>query len=474
MLNFKDYLEDLNGNFSIALALGALAMTAAVGAAVETSNMTRMRNQLQSQVDIATLAAAGTVANGQEELDYSALAYEVMVKNGYSAENNKPEATNDGTYLDVKATVEYEGLFTDLLGGKTFNLSASAQSTLPSIAPIELVLALDNTASMGFNGKIGALKTGAGNLVDAIEDSNSGTTIGLVPFARYINVGDERGAWLDTPAEYDTERTWQQATHSCESYSYEPTTETRDGVEYTYDEEICNGRTTTYETRSRTIESRFEGCVGTAEEPHHLGGISASNRVIGLLNIQPKEVTGLDRDTEAWCPLPIRPMDDDYYSIGRHINEMYPVDVTYIPLGLLWAERLLDRTVAFRQEPRDVEKQQVLVLMSDGKNTAEIRDTQYYQDQLRAPPYITDYQFDPDRTVPKTDEDTTLMCDRIKGKNIIIYTIIFQIDDENAKALLTECATSPAHAFEAGDNDGLISTFEKIGDSLSANVRLTR
>jgi len=117
--------------------------------------------------------------------------------------------------------------------------------------------------------------------------------------------------------------------------------------------------------------------------------------------------------------------------------------------------------------------------MTDGKNTAEIRDQQYYQDQLRAPPYVADYPARPERTVEQTDEDTILMCDRlmcdrIKSKGIEIYTISFQINDDTAKALIKNCATTENHNFDAGSNDALIEAFAKIGRSLSSNVRLSR
>ena len=475
MLNFKKYLKDTSDNLSLTVAISSLVLTAGIGVAIETANMSRVQNKLQAQVDIATLNAASTKSTGQEDLNYSTLAFDVMVEKGYSAEIAKPEAVSDGTYLDVNVTIDYEGLFTELLGGKSYKLKASAQSTLPGIAPLEMVLALDNTLSMSQGGKMGALKTGAGKIIDAVEKSNSGTLVGLVPFARYVSVGEASGSWLDEPAEYDTDRTWQQATHECDSYSYEDKTEIRDGVAYTYEAEICNGRTTTYEPQSTIVESRFVGCVGTSGRPNHLDPVSSNNRVMGLLNKQPYEATGLPWDTDSFCPLPIRPLDDDYYEIGKHINEMYPTDVTYIPLGLLWAERLLDRTIAYTQAPKDEAKQQVMILMSDGKNTSEIRDDQYYEDHLFSPPYIFYDYNDHNINVDSANADTSRLCERMKDKGIVIYTISFQVDDSNAKTVLTDCASTPAHAYEAGDNDALIASFEHIGENLStANVRLTR
>jgi len=455
-------------------ALGLMTIVTAVGVSIEIGNLSSAQSKLQSQVDMASLAAAATASMTNEDTDYAQVTHDSMLDNGYSSDNKKPEVVVNGQYLNVTATVDSPGLFSGLLGKKSFKVTAAAQTTLPTIGKMEIVLALDNTASMGYGGKIGALKIAAGKLVDAIEDSDSGTKIALIPFARYINIGDATGTWLDKPEEYDTERSYQQATHSCESYSYVPVTETRDGEEYTYDKEICNGRVTTYETQYKTIESRYKGCVGVNEDPNHLDPISSSNRVQGLLNIQPYEVTGLKIDTKTMCPLPVHPLDDNYTEMGRIINKMFPVDVTYIPSGLLWAERLLDRTVAFTQEDRETGIRQIVILMSDGKNTAEIRNEEESDYELTAPPYLLANIKETDPSVEATDVDTLLMCKRMKAKGIQIITINYKIDDENAKQVLRDCASSPFDTFDAESNSSLISTFERIGDSLSSEIRLSQ
>ena len=63
---------------------------------------------------------------------------------------------------------------------------------------------------------MGALRQGAYDFIDAIEESDSGSKIAIVPFARYVDVGtDKRNEpWLEVPAEFDTDRTWEQATHT--------------------------------------------------------------------------------------------------------------------------------------------------------------------------------------------------------------------------------------------------------------------
>ena len=170
MLRFKDFYGDIRGNFTVMVGIGLSVVTLGTAAAIETTNMTRLKNELQTQVDIAALTAAATLSDApQEEVDYASLTHDVMMENGFSASNPKPDAVSDGTHLNVTARANYSGLLTELLGQKEFSLTASAQSSLPTVGKIELVLALDNTASMGFDGKIGALKIGAGKIVDAVK-----------------------------------------------------------------------------------------------------------------------------------------------------------------------------------------------------------------------------------------------------------------------------------------------------------------
>ena len=114
-----------------------------------------------------------------------------------------------------------------------------------------------------------------------------------------------------------------------------------------------------------------------------------------------------------------------------------------------------------------------MVLMSDGKNTAEIRtdgDHEYY---LSAPPYLYhDHKKIGD--VPKANADTVTMCNRIKASGIEIFTISFQIDEGFTEDLLNDCASSPQHTFGADNNEALIDAFSQIGGNLSVDVRLTQ
>ena len=470
---FKNYRENQRGNFSIMLSVGVSLIVMGIAASLETGNMVRMKTSLQSQVDIAALAAATvTPETGSKQPDYQDIAFDVMVDNGYNPEHKKPDIETSDKFIKVSTTIPYEGYFTKILGNPKLEISVEAESTLPSQAQIEMVLVLDNTKSMTVDGKMDALKEGATGIVDSIEEAGKGSKIGLVPFARYVNIGDASGSWLDKPVEYDTIRdstntVYDDADCIDELYSY-----TDDGVTLEKTKRRCAGTPISVDTSTKIIESRFEGCVGTNDKPDHLEPISSGNKVAGLLNRETHENTKAGHDVWADCPQPIRPLDNDYNDINKAIKALWGVDVTYIPSGLLWGERMLDRTDAFKQDPKEENVHQIMVLMTDGANTATIQTEEKYVDDLETPPYIWgETTTDP---MTETDADTAFLCDRIKSKNIELFTISFRVESETAKTLVEDCASSPAHTFDAESNDALVEAFGQISKQLTAKVRLTR
>ena len=322
------------------------------------------------------------------------------------------------------------------------------------------------------DGKMQALKIGSKKIVAAVKKSGTQSNIALVPFARYVNIGDESGSWLDKPADFDTTINWTESVYTGGECHMEDVEKTRDGVTFTEEEEICVNQDEELVPRTAVIESRYEGCVGTAPENKRFDPVSISNKVPGLLHRIPGSTVGLGWDVEAYCPMDMVGLTHDYNKLNYRLGIMWGVDSTYIPTGLLWGERVLDRSVALDQPAREDGVRQVMILMTDGKNSAQIMEGSWYAEDMEDPPYIYGYD---DETVPtKANADTTTLCNRIKGKNIELFTISFKVDDPAAKNLIANCATSPAHNFDAGSNQALIKAFETIAGGMIQNVRLTR
>jgi hypothetical protein len=65
------------------------------------------------------------------------------------------------------------------------------------------------------------------------------------------------------------------------------------------------------------------------------------------------------------------------------------------------------------------------------------------------------------------------MCSNIKAKNITVITIAFDINDNDTKTRLQGCASSPAHYYEANDNNEVESVFLAVAGQFFGNPRLS-
>ena len=66
------------------------------------------------------------------------------------------------------------------------------------------------------------------------------------------------------------------------------------------------------------------------------------------------------------------------------------------------------------------------------------------------------------------------LCDAMKKKGIVIYTVGFDIEKlEIVKQTLTDCATSPSNAYLAATSDQLSTAFREIGRKVTG-MRLSK
>lgn len=478
---FNKFKADESGNIAIMFSVSLVVLMTAIGVGVDYGQITKQQNLLQNQVDAAVLAASTASLDdwnltlAQETAKRKEIALEVISGNGFDIKAIEPSITitGDNSVLG-RVELEYKLAFGGLLGKESVKLVAESESGLGVIRSVQMVLVLDNTLSMLQDGKMTALKTGAKNLIDAIEASRSGSQVALVPFARYVRIPPEEytASWLELPTEFDTEITWQQATHTGGTCQLETSTRIRDGLEEEFQTTVCTGQTTTYEEQSRIVESRFEGCVGTRLSPHSELDDFYTLRVPGLLQKIPRQHSG-SYESNAWCGRKITPLTDDFELLEDEVNELYGTDQTYLPSGLLWGQAVLSEGVPFDNVATNNNFEKIMVLMTDGKNSAQIQTDQAAEDDYRAPPYIGTSQ-DENEYSPEANVATARMCDNVKADGIRIFTIAFQVDDMETKNLLNACASDSSMAFTPETNDELIERFGHISGSLKGNARLIR
>jgi len=469
---FTRLRDDTEGGMAVMGAVAVPLLLAGSAYALNLQSMTAARNDLQSQVDFAVLSAVAYEVSEDEQPDYTKIVHDIMITNGFSAENPAPTVTDVNGVITAKAQITHPVIFGGFIGRETTDIHVTAQARAGNIDDtVDIVLVLDNTASMGMHGRMGALRTGAEALIDNVETSGSQSRIAMVPFAKYVNVGlDKRNeSWLSIPTEYDTTRTWQQATHHAYDCRFEMVEANRDGVITMENREVCDPTHTTYETLSRVIETRWEGCVGSRGRTDDLRDDVMSS-FDGMLNIIPYEVSGESVDLKTLCPQAITPLTSDYNALRADVISMFPTDETYMPMGIMWGVRTLSPDAPITDV--DTGSRKAMVILSDGMNSSELLSSQGPLVENAPVPYISSTAGNV--ATMEANADTLASCDMAKAQGIEVYTIAFGIPDFTTQTLLRNCASSPDKAFSANDNAALVETFRNLRFGQSSAVRLVR
>ena len=154
------------------------------------------------------------------------------------------------------------------------------------------------------------------------------------------------------------------------------------------------------------------------------------------------------------CPAPVMALTDDKAAALAAINSMTADGYTYIASGLAWGWRMLSPQAPFSEGVTYEELEaragiKALIVLTDGANT-------------RAPSYPLHASGD----VALANSLTASLCDAVKEDGVTLFAIAFAVTDATIKSLLEDCATTPGHYFDAGDDDALDAAFVEIGMTL--------
>lgn len=161
--------------------------------------------------------------------------------------------------------------------------------------------------------------------------------------------------------------------------------------------------------------------------------------------------------TGVSCSNPITPLTADLDKPKAGISTLLASGWTYMPSGLAWGWRTLEGNAPFTQADtkEKFERDRYIVMMTDGANTRANSGT--YHDSASS---------------NKADRATEKLCDAIKGSDIQIYSIAYEIDKAKTRRLLQGCASETDMYFNAQNADDLSQAFAEIASNLST-LRLT-
>ena len=453
----KSFLTDVSGNIAIMMAVAAVPLMIASGAAIDMVRANNAQTMLQGAVDSAALA--GGSSKTLNPADVQTLVTKYLSSNGEenalttvsSVDSGKIPASGN-FYVKVEGKVN--NYFLGLVGMPTTDVGAYSEIELGGMA-VELALVLDNTASMNSQGRLTALKASAKNLVDTImsnKPAGAYVKIGIVPFSNYVNVGmsNRYKSWIDVPADYTesapvTYTSYPNATYSnCHLVDHPYS---NDGIPAVWQENVCDVNPGAPVTASYYPSHSWSGCVGSRNS-------GLDTKIVGLGNKYP----GL---MDTGCASAITDLTDVQSTLDGQIDAMNAVGETYIPSGLLWGWNMLDSNEPLlgaktKAEMTALKGNKSLVLMTDGDNTLS-----------------ANYPYHNGNDAAAADAKTAELCENIKAEGITVYTVGFKVTKPSSISMLSACASSPVQAFAAEDDAALMSAFSQIALAMS-QVRVAK
>ena len=477
-VNFRD---DQSGAITAFVAVVFLLMFVAVGMAVDFMRHETYRSELQSAVDRGVLAAASM----NQLKDPKQTVHDYIQSANFVADRYllafDEEKTIGSRKITATATYTLPTYFLKVIGINSMEVSATGIA-YEGVNNIEVSLALDISGSMArertvvgtktlelmnaypFQGKLGwggvstdvsrldLLRVAAANFVDMIlnNTNRTTTTINLVPFAGQVNLG---ATIFDEMVDVRRHNFSQ-----CVDFTQED-----------FDKIALPGK------KSRKHVPHFQWFTFEGDDGHEAEW--------------------------GWCPSntqSIEYMSNNATKLKNRIADLTAHDGTGTQNGMKWALGLLDpnsnalikKLVAadvvedkFADRPKALETRdtmKVIILMSDGNTTKQKRP----KESSLPPGFLKKGENDEDYkwsrqllqhssreatelfTETEGRDDLKALCQKAEDKDVIVFTIGFDIaDGSSAQTDLKECASDEAFFFDV-NGDKLNNAFTAIASTI--------
>jgi Flp pilus assembly protein TadG len=419
------FFKDRHAGVTPLIALVAVPLMGAVGAAVDYSHAATARSAMQNAVDSTSLAMSKDAAKiSQAQLTTNADGYfralftrtdvqEVSVSSVFSSAN--------GSQVVTTASGTVKPYFVNLLGWSSIPISATATTEWGN-KRLRVALALDNTGSMDAAGKMPALKTAAKNLITSLKDASvtdGDVYISIIPFNKDVNVGTTNvdATWLGWSE-------WDDDNGTCSDTRY------KSGGS-------CTGNGKIWTPKAH---STWTGCVTDRDQNYDASNTTPSSGS-----------TLFPTEQYSSCPTQMMGMSYDWAALKTKVDAMAPLGGTNQPIGLVWAWQSLTEGAPLNAPPLDskYKYEKIVILMSDGLNTQD----RWYGNGSSVSTSV--------------DNRMDKVCVNAKAAGITIYSIQVNTGGDATSTVMRNCASDSKKFFMLTTADQMISTFDQIGTQLS-------
>lgn len=314
--------SDARANVAVTFAIAALPIFGMVGAAVDYTRASRIQAQIQSALDSASLAVA------KDSRNLSDAAMQAAAAKAFAGNFSPPadlslgavSAARTGNTIRLQVAGSLQTTIAATMGVSTMPVNVVSQ-TAWNEPRIEIALVLDNTGSMGWSGKMAALKTAALDLINELEATRVSTDqvkIAVVPFDTQVNIGTA----------YRNE-SWMRF----------------DG--------------TGVATSLVTTKAAWTGCLTDRDQPADTTDAAPTS--------DPTRYRGVKCATGSLAT--VQPLATNFTAARAAINAMQPSGNTNITIGLQMGLAVMSSGLPFTQTGSEPDVLRYMILLTDGDNT---------------------------------------------------------------------------------------------------------
>ncbi len=400
------FVKNEDGAIAMTFALVSTAFMLIIGCAVDIGKAIHANQKIGTAVDGASVAAAKALKDGNSALaDIETLARTYFDENikgsGDYAKVNKFDVDVDEVKHEVTVTVEaaMPTSFARVAGIQQINIPKSATAVF-AIRDIEVGLALDVTGSMN-------------SLVDPMK-SSSGTKIAA------LKSSVQKFAEIMLP---DNPPAGQKVRIGLAPYSASV------NLGATVAKTVSNNR-----SKDGCVTER-SGSASDSDDSVSAGGyfkVAADNRK----DIDPKELN-VGKDVYECPPAVLLPLTDNKTTIINTVKTYSAKGFTGGHFGAQWAWNLVSENW-------------------DGVFTGSSKPDSYSkvteQKLTKAVILMTDGVFNTSYHNGPSAQQAKALCDSMKAKGVVVFSIAFALDDADAKKTLEACATPGSDYFADANN----------------------
>ena len=496
----RRFCRDDRGNVAVITGILLVPALAISGASIDYSRAIAARSQLSSALDTALLSLARTPRG----TDTAAKAYindyikDILASNGAPLNWKVDSLYQTDNTIEASLSATLQTALLSVVHMNELSVKVTSEVTREN-KKIEVALVLDNTGSMGSNGKIEALRSATNELLTILftgKNAKEMVKVAMVPFVTSVNVKAPgfKDAWIDKNGEAQNN-----------GINFDPNT----------------GPTNHYALYASMHGVEWKGCVEARPSPYDVqdtkphpgnkdtlwvpylwpdepdGAWGYSNNYLpvmvgGTYEYRQRHTfkyagswpsideTGPNtRGPNKSCPQPLRPLTNDLAVLKADADKMEPWNNsgTNIALGLAWGWRVISPEEPFTEgvpyENEDVQK--AVILLTDGQNVVVSQDTHNKSD-YNGYGYLSLSNLGTTSNwtaVNKVNDKVATLCTSIKDKGIRVYTITFQLSDTTLKSIFRNCATNANLYYDSPSNEELKLAFRTIAVDLS-NLRLSK